>query len=242
MIGGHYRRAFCRLHARGRGRPGLRNPLREQPDGDDYLFALVFAATVLGFAFFFLVMFLEWHFLHNWHESSRPQTGRIRRRTVDVANGIGNRLVADHAIPITRIWPARSPTRLGQRAVSQARAARPRAAKASPATTMAGPTRDAHPAITRQGKPSAFSAELVGKYSAFEEIDLEDYLAVRDRAVRMIAEEDPYAGLLISMHTYNLLTAHADRSTIAAEARAARRFSRAGSAAISSESARRNCR
>jgi hypothetical protein len=74
--------------------------------------------------------------------------------------------------------------------------------------------RDAHPSITRQGKPSAFSTELVGKYSAFEEIDLEEYLAVRDRAVRIIAIEDPYAGLLISMHTYNLLTAHADRSTI----------------------------
>ena len=39
-----------------------------------YLFALVFAATVLGFAFFFSVMFLEWLALHNWHESSRPQT------------------------------------------------------------------------------------------------------------------------------------------------------------------------
>jgi NitT/TauT family transport system permease protein len=37
-----------------------------------YLFALVFAATVLGFGFFFLVMFFEWLFLHNWHESSRP--------------------------------------------------------------------------------------------------------------------------------------------------------------------------
>jgi hypothetical protein len=78
-------------------------------------------------------------------------------------------------------------------------------------------TRDAHPSITRHGKPSAFSTELVGKYSAFEEIDIEDYLAVRDRAVRIIAEQDPYAGLLISMHTYNLLTEHADRSTIAPE-------------------------
>jgi NitT/TauT family transport system permease protein len=39
-----------------------------------YLFALVLAATVLGFAFFFIVMFLEWLALHNWHESSRPQT------------------------------------------------------------------------------------------------------------------------------------------------------------------------
>jgi NitT/TauT family transport system permease protein len=38
----------------------------------DYLFALVLAATVLGFAFFGLVAFLEWHFLHDWHESARP--------------------------------------------------------------------------------------------------------------------------------------------------------------------------
>ena len=75
--------------------------------------------------------------------------------------------------------------------------------------------RDAAPQITRQGKPSAFSVELVGKYSAFEEIDLEDYLAVRDRAVRLIATEDPYAAILISMHTYSLLSDHADRSTIA---------------------------
>src|SRR5271170_2325963 len=75
--------------------------------------------------------------------------------------------------------------------------------------------RDAHPQITRQGKPSAFSVELVGKYSAFEEIDLADYLAVRERAVRLIAVEDAYAAVLISMHTYSLLTDHADRSTIA---------------------------
>lgn len=75
--------------------------------------------------------------------------------------------------------------------------------------------RDAAPQITRQGKPSAFSSELVGKYSAFEEIDLRDYLAVRDSAVRSIASEDAYAALLISMHTYNLLSARADRSTIA---------------------------
>lgn len=77
--------------------------------------------------------------------------------------------------------------------------------------------RDAHPVITRQGKPSAFSTELVGKYSAFEEIDIEDYLAVRERAVRIIAEKDAYAGLLIAMHTYSLLTEHADRSTISPE-------------------------
>ena len=37
----------------------------------DYLFALVLAASALGFAFFFLVMFVEWYFLHDWHESAR---------------------------------------------------------------------------------------------------------------------------------------------------------------------------
>ena len=74
--------------------------------------------------------------------------------------------------------------------------------------------RDSNPSITRQGKPSAFSIELVGKYAAFEEIDMEDYLAVREAAVRRIAQEDPYAALLISMHTFNLLTERADRSTI----------------------------
>ena len=77
--------------------------------------------------------------------------------------------------------------------------------------------RDENPSITRQGKPSAFSSELVGKYSAFEEIDIADYLAVRERAVRIIAEKDPYAGLLIAMHTYSLLSEHADRTTIAPE-------------------------
>lgn len=77
--------------------------------------------------------------------------------------------------------------------------------------------RDAHPTITRQGKPSAFSSELVGKYAAFEEIDLEEYLAVRDGALRIVADKDPYAGLLISMHTCNLLTEHTDRSTISAD-------------------------
>jgi NitT/TauT family transport system permease protein len=41
----------------------------------DYLFALVLAATVLGFSFFFVVIFLEWYFLHKWHESARvPET------------------------------------------------------------------------------------------------------------------------------------------------------------------------
>jgi len=40
-----------------------------------YMFALVVAATVLGFGFFFMVMFLEWLALHNWHESSGSHIG-----------------------------------------------------------------------------------------------------------------------------------------------------------------------
>jgi len=39
----------------------------------DYLFALVIAATALGFLFFFIAMFFEWYFLHNWHESARSR-------------------------------------------------------------------------------------------------------------------------------------------------------------------------
>jgi len=77
--------------------------------------------------------------------------------------------------------------------------------------------RDEKPVVTRFGKPAAFSVELVGAYSAFEEIDLEAYLAVRRSAVQLIAQQDAYAAILISMHTYNLLTDRADRSTIRAE-------------------------
>jgi NitT/TauT family transport system permease protein len=36
----------------------------------DYLFALVIAATLLGFSLFFAVMFFEWLALHKWHESA----------------------------------------------------------------------------------------------------------------------------------------------------------------------------
>lgn len=74
--------------------------------------------------------------------------------------------------------------------------------------------RDTSPVVTKQGIPAAFSVELVGKYSAFEDIDLEAYLAVRREAVQLMASEDPYAAILISMHTYNLLTERADRSSI----------------------------
>ena len=74
--------------------------------------------------------------------------------------------------------------------------------------------RDATPFLTREGRPSAFTRELVGTYSAFEEIDLADYLAVRGAATEAVASDDPYAAILISMHTVNLLTEQADLSTI----------------------------
>jgi hypothetical protein len=77
--------------------------------------------------------------------------------------------------------------------------------------------RDAKPQITAQGKPAAFSTELVGAYAAFEEIDLAAYLTVRREAVQLVALRDAYAAVLISMHTHNLLTERADRSTIRAE-------------------------
>jgi hypothetical protein len=77
--------------------------------------------------------------------------------------------------------------------------------------------RDARPVITREGKPAAFSTELVGKYSAFEEIDLRAYLAVRREAVQLVAQQDPYAAILISMHTHNLLSERADRNSIRSE-------------------------
>lgn len=74
--------------------------------------------------------------------------------------------------------------------------------------------RDSAPFLTRDGRPSAFTRELVGAYSAYEEIDLADYLAVRGAATEAVAKDNPFAAILISMHTYNLLTEQADLATI----------------------------
>lgn len=74
--------------------------------------------------------------------------------------------------------------------------------------------RDNEGYITGDGLPSAFTKELVGTYDAFEEIELEDYLNVRAGATENMAQEDPYAAILISMHTVNLLTEQADLSTL----------------------------
>ncbi len=75
-------------------------------------------------------------------------------------------------------------------------------------------SRDAEPCLTPEGLPSAFSKELVGSYDAFEEIDLAAYLEVRGAATEAAAQRDPYAAILISMHTVNLLTEQADVSSL----------------------------
>jgi hypothetical protein len=79
--------------------------------------------------------------------------------------------------------------------------------------------RDSQPVLTRAGLPSAFSHELVGAYSAFEEIEFADYLAVRGRATEAVAADNPYAAILVSMHTVNLLTEQADLRSLALEDR-----------------------
>ncbi len=81
--------------------------------------------------------------------------------------------------------------------------------------------RDASPSLTPDGKPEAFTRALVGAYSAFEEIDLPSYLEVRKQATAAVAAVNPYAGIIVSMHTYNLLTEQADVTTIRPDHRAA---------------------
>ncbi|HKJ90875.1 MAG TPA: DUF3891 family protein [Oceanipulchritudo sp.] len=80
--------------------------------------------------------------------------------------------------------------------------------------------RDATPELAPDGTPAAFSKDLVGTYSAFENIDLEDYLKVRGEATEAVARENPLAAVLISMHTVNLLTEQADLSGLSSPDRA----------------------
>jgi hypothetical protein len=80
--------------------------------------------------------------------------------------------------------------------------------------------RDAAPCLTREGRPSAFTRELVGAYSAFEEIDLADYLAVRGAATETLALSRPLSAILVSMHTVNLLTEQADPASLSPADRA----------------------
>jgi len=77
--------------------------------------------------------------------------------------------------------------------------------------------RDAAPVLTREKRPEAFTRQLVGAYSAFEEIDLPAYLQVRRQATTDVAAENLAAAILVSMHTFNLLTEQADLRTIRPE-------------------------
>lgn len=97
--------------------------------------------------------------------------------------------------------------------------------------------RDAAPVLTPDGKPEGFTRALVGAYSAFEEIDLPSYLAVRGEATRAAAALDPLAGVLISMHTVNLLSEQADLATIRPEHRQAHAEFLAGQRAWQAETA-----
>ncbi|QTN34413.1 DUF3891 family protein [Akkermansiaceae bacterium] len=73
---------------------------------------------------------------------------------------------------------------------------------------------DASPNLTPAGEPAGFSKDLVGSYSAFENIDLAAYLEVRGAATEAVAADHPYAAVLVSMHTVNLLTEQADLSSL----------------------------
>jgi hypothetical protein len=79
--------------------------------------------------------------------------------------------------------------------------------------------RDASPHLTKAGIPEAFTKDLVGAYAAFEEIDLPSYLRVRGEATAAVAARNPFAAIVVSMHTVNLLTEQADLATIRPEHR-----------------------
>ena len=71
VIGAITGELFAGSSSVGRGGLGYSIIYASQQLQTDYLFALIVAATVLGFAFYFIVSFLEWYFLHRWHESAR---------------------------------------------------------------------------------------------------------------------------------------------------------------------------
>ncbi len=71
VIGAITGELFAGSSSVGRGGLGYSIIYASQQLQTDYLFALIVAATVLGFAFYFIVSFFEWYFLHQWHESAR---------------------------------------------------------------------------------------------------------------------------------------------------------------------------
>lgn len=80
--------------------------------------------------------------------------------------------------------------------------------------------RDASPFLTDAGVPEAFTQNLIGAYSALEDIDLPNYLQVRENATAALAARSPFASIVVSMHTVNLLTEQADLATIPSKHRA----------------------
>ncbi|MBV8115532.1 MAG: ABC transporter permease [Silvibacterium sp.] len=71
VIGAITGELFAGSSSVGRGGLGYSIIYASQQLQTDYLFALIVASAVLGFVFYFIVYFLEWYFLHNWHESAR---------------------------------------------------------------------------------------------------------------------------------------------------------------------------
>jgi NitT/TauT family transport system permease protein len=70
VIGAITGELFASSNAVGQGGLGYSIVYANSQLQTDYLFALVLTASVLGFMFFFLVVGLEWWFLHHWHESA----------------------------------------------------------------------------------------------------------------------------------------------------------------------------
>ena len=71
VIGAITGELFAGSSSVGRGGLGYSIIYASQQLQTDYLFALIVASAALGFVFYFIVYFLEWYFLHSWHESAR---------------------------------------------------------------------------------------------------------------------------------------------------------------------------
>lgn len=76
---------------------------------------------------------------------------------------------------------------------------------------------DQTPEITADGQPLGFSHEMLGKKLPLDGASLDQNLALRTQAVRLVAADDPYAALLIAMQTEHELAHLADRSALTAQ-------------------------
>ncbi|HMO65055.1 MAG TPA: ABC transporter permease [Verrucomicrobiota bacterium] len=70
VIGAITGELFASSNTVGRGGLGYSIIYANSQLQTDYLFALVLTASALGFLMFFAVVFLEWLWLHRWHESA----------------------------------------------------------------------------------------------------------------------------------------------------------------------------